>query len=354
MNPGEPSLDPQRLAVFNVVSASDPAELDSRSRVSERLPEPSRVYKYRLRDPALSGTRFDSPIFTLATRSAGGLLASYGDSRFATEVSIDGDEGDFFCFTTMLQGGLTLHQRGEVTTATASRGLAFRPGHRTRLVTTDRSLRTNVFVKVGELEGTLEHMLDRRLPQPLEFGPALDWKGGLAASLRSQLAFVMQEFERPDGVAGNAVALASMTEFLATLILRGVPHNYADRFPTGPAGAVPAYVRRAEDFMRAHCAGPIRMADVAAAARCSVRTLGEVFRRFRDTTPLAALHAIRLEEVRTELGSGGTQDDGAAIAAVARRYGFTNASRFGAAFRRRFGEAPADVVRAAGRSLNPR
>jgi hypothetical protein len=45
--------DVARLAMFNVVRASDPAELDSRSRVSDRLPGSSRDYRYQLRDRAL-------------------------------------------------------------------------------------------------------------------------------------------------------------------------------------------------------------------------------------------------------------------------------------------------------------
>jgi len=354
MNAGEPSPPPSRLAAFEVVSANDPAELDSRSRVSERLPEPSRVYKYRLCDPALWRMRFDSPILSIAMRSAGSLLASRGESRFATEVSIEGEDSDFFGFTAMQQGTLTLDQRGETTTGTVASGLAFRTGDRTRLIASDGCVRTHLFVRAGEIEGALEHMLDGHLSKPLEFRPALHWDGGLMTSLQSQLAFVMQEFGRPDGIAANPVALSSMTDFLATLILRAVPHNHTGRLAAGAAGAVPAYVRRAEEFMRAHCTEPVRMAEVAAAARCSVRTLGEAFRRFRDTTPLAALHAIRLEEVRAELRRGGTSDAGADIGAVARRYGFTNAYRFGTAFRRRFGESPADVVRRAERRLSPR
>mgnify|MGYP001811353113 CR=1 FL=1 len=69
-----------------------------------------------------------------------------------------------------------------------------------------------------------------------------------------------------------------------------------------------------------------------------------MFRRFRDTTPLGALHAARLDSVRDAL-----RLDGASVAAVARRHGFTNLSRFGAAYRRRFGEAPAEALRRASR-----
>jgi AraC-like DNA-binding protein len=354
-------LDARRLAGFSLVTSCDPAELDSRSRVSDRLPEPSRVYRYQLSDRALWRTRFDTPIFSLATRSAGAVLVSHGDSRFATEVAIQGDEGDFYCFTTMLQGELTVAERDQVATirhgdaasGQADRGLVCRPGHGTRILTSDQSMRTNVFIKVAEFEKALEHMLDARLREPLRFAPEIDWTRGLAASLRAQLGFVVDEFAKPDGLAGNAVALASMTDFLVTLALRAAPHNYADRLDAGPAVVVPRHVRRAEAFMREHCAEPLRIAEVAAAAGCSVRTLGDVFRRFRGTTPLEALHMARLDQVHAELRRGATLDDGASIAMVARRYGFTNASRFAAAFRRRFGEAPADVVRRAGRRLAP-
>jgi AraC-like DNA-binding protein len=99
---------------------------------------------------------------------------------------------------------------------------------------------------------------------------------------------------------------------------------------------MPAYVRRAEDFMRAHCAEPIRITHVASAAGCSVRTLGAVFRHFRGRTPLAALYAARLEQMHAELSLGAT---GAPVGTVARCYGFTNSSRFIIAFRHRFGEA---------------
>jgi transcriptional regulator GlxA family with amidase domain len=102
-------------------------------------------------------------------------------------------------------------------------------------------------------------------------------------------------------VADNPLALASLADLVVSLVLRGIPHNYLERLESGPFGAVPAYVRRAEEFMRANAAVPIRMEHAAAAAGCSVRTLDAVFRQFRETTPLATLHHIRLEQVHAEL-----------------------------------------------------
>lgn len=149
-------------------------------------------------------------------------------------------------------------------------------------------------------------------------------------------------------MASNPIALASLTDLLISLVLRGAPHNYVDQLDGRASGVVPAYIRRAEDFMRANGAEPIRMSEVAAAAGCSVRTLGHVFKHFRGNTPLGALHSIRLELARDDLALGAS---GASVTTVARRYGFTNSARFATAFRRRFGETPSEAARRSSRSF---
>ncbi|RXT55815.1 hypothetical protein B6S44_06885 [Bosea sp. Tri-44] len=342
-----PAIEPALPAMFDIVRARHPEDLDGRLRVNERVAKSDRIYTYQLQNRALWSAKFDKPIFTLATRAAGSILASYADSSFATDVSVEGDEGDLFCFTTMLFGHITLVQKGNSTTAMDGRGLVWRPGPGGRLLISDDNARTNVFFKVADVEDALEHMLDKRLRQPLEFEPNLDWGSGLAGSLKRQLDFVMHEFQRQDGVASNPVALASLTDLLISLVLRGVPHNYVDQLDEGASSVVPAYIRRAEDFMRANGAEPIRMPQVAAAAGCSVRTLGHVFKHFRGNTPLGVLHSIRLELARDDLTLGAS---GSSVATVARRYGFTNSSRFATAFRRRFGETPSEAARRSSRS----
>ncbi len=98
--------------------------------------------------------------------------------------------------------------------------------------------------------------------------------------------------------------------------------------------------------MRAHAAEPLRMSQVAAAAGCSVRTLGAVFPCFRGKTPLGVLQAIRLEKAHRELCMAAR---GQTVGAIARRHGFTNAARFTAAFRRRYGDAPSEILHRAWR-----
>lgn len=345
MFPGASLVASPAAAKFKTISSIDPEEFTASSRISSRLPGRSHQYDYQLRDRALWRKRFDEPIFAMASRSAGTIEACFAENRFSTEVRQSGDQSSNFVVVMPCKGALTVRQDGSATTASEGGGLVLRPSPRAQVVFSDAGNRANLCFTVAEVEEALRHTLDRDLRRPLEFAPRLDWTCGLAASFKHHLAAVFAEFQRLDGVADNPVALAAVTDLLVTLLLRAAPHNYTDQLDTRAPCAVPAYVRRAEDFMLANSTKPIRMAEVAAAAGCSVRNLQDVFRHFRGMTPLAALHACRLEQVHAELSRGAAGP----IGAVARNYGFTNPSRFGAAFRRRFGEAPSDVVRRASR-----
>jgi AraC-like DNA-binding protein len=318
------------LTVFDVL---DPREMSTSAQGVS--------FARRLQDRDLMRVRFDKPISRFTGRIFGGIATSTSEDRFATEVDVGGD-GTYFAFYALRHGWASLSQHGHETTGAGSDGLVFRFTPGTRLLTSDLSARAILYVEAAALEDALEGLLDTRLRERLAFKPGIDWSGGLAASLKGQIDFLIGEMGRQGGVADNPVALAFLTDLVVSLVLRGVPHNYLDRLGSGRSGVVPAYVRRADEFMRAHTAIPIRMEQVAAAAGCSVRTLNAVFRQFRDTTPLAALHAIRLEQVHTELSRRMTD---ASVAELARCYGFTNPGRFTTAYRRRFGESPIETVR---------
>ncbi len=340
------TADPATLTTFKLAQVMDGGDMDGRSRVSDRLPGESRLYRYRLRDRALWRTPFATPIFRMAIRSAGSILVSLAADRFATEIAVGPEPRKLVAFTSMSSGSLTLVRDETAATAISGQALVYRPEPGTRLVSSDDNARSSVFFQAASLETALEEMLDDNLREPLAFQPVLDCSHGLAASLRRQLEFVTNEFAVPGGVADNPVALASLTDLLAALVLRGAAHNYTDRLDRGVADAAPAYVRRAEEFMRAHAAEPLRMSQVAAAAGCSVRTLGAVFRSFRGKTPLGVLQAIRIEETHRALSLAAR---GQTVGAIARRHGFTNATRFTAAFRRRYGEAPSEILHRAWR-----
>ena len=108
--------------------------------------------------------------------------------------------------------------------------------------------------------------------------------------------------------------------------------------------ALPATVRRAVAYMEDHLAEPVRIADIAAAARLSPRGLQDAFHRLLGRTPTQQLRLLRLEAARDELLRSDPAD-GATVAEIARRWGFEHVPRFAAAYRDQFGENPRDTLR---------
>jgi AraC-like DNA-binding protein len=83
---------------------------------------------------------------------------------------------------------------------------------------------------------------------------------------------------------------------------------------------------------------------IAAAAGLGERSLQDVFVRTLGVTPSRFLRDHRLDEVRRQLLHGDTTDG---VIDVARCWGFTNAGRFAATYRERFGESPGETRAAA-------
>ena len=111
---------------------------------------------------------------------------------------------------------------------------------------------------------------------------------------------------------------------------------------TDATSACPRHVRHALAYLRRHFAEKVTLADLAAAAGTSERTLRRNFPRFVGLAPLAYLQQLRLAAVRNELSR--SED---AISRVATRHGFTHFGRFAIAYRGCFGEAPSATHRKA-------
>jgi AraC-like DNA-binding protein len=332
---------------MNVFDVFDPKELGADSIVTRRFPREQTVHRYRLRDLSLLSEHFDAPISRMATRTVGDLTISYVQERFGTEADIQGVGLDRFCFNTMLSGRMAIVSAKPEVVAADRLGLIYRGLSGTQFVTSDDNSRLNLWLDAAKLEFALASRLDDNLRRSLQFCSNIHWGVGIAASLQAQLGYFVQELARPAGIASSPVAVASYSDLLTELVLTGIPHNYTNQLTCQRSRAVPTPIHRAEDFMRAHAATPLRLAEVASAAGCSVRALSQAYRKSRGVTPIAALHAIRLDHVRAELR---LTDGPHSTAAIARRYGFTNPARFAAAYQRRFGENPVQTAKVASRS----
>jgi transcriptional regulator GlxA family with amidase domain len=100
--------------------------------------------------------------------------------------------------------------------------------------------------------------------------------------------------------------------------------------------AAPSAVRRALAYIDENAHRAITVDDIAAASFISTRGLQYAFRRALDITPAEALRRARLAGAHGDLLEG----TGPSVGAVARRWGFSNSSRFTAAYRDAYGTAP--------------
>jgi AraC-like DNA-binding protein len=130
---------------------------------------------------------------------------------------------------------------------------------------------------------------------------------------------------------------------LASALLIGLPHNHSAALEAEEATIAPASVRRAERFMEENAVEAIGLAEIACAAGVSGRALQMAFHRFRDTTPMAHLRALRLELARRELARIG--EDGGTVTSVAHAHGFASPGRFAVEYKARFHESPSETLR---------
>ena len=89
---------------------------------------------------------------------------------------------------------------------------------------------------------------------------------------------------------------------------------------------------------------PLTLAGIAAQAGVTPRALQHAFRRQYDTVPMSYLRQVRLERAHQDLLAADPAA-GHTVAAIARRWGFTRADRFAAAYRTAYGRPPSHTLR---------
>jgi AraC-like DNA-binding protein len=127
-------------------------------------------------------------------------------------------------------------------------------------------------------------------------------------------------------------------------VLACFPNSTLDAETANYAGDTPQPLRRAVAFIDEHAGDPITLNEIAMAAKLSPRGLQAAFRRHLDTTPLAYLRSVRMEQAHHDLQSAGPVG-GDSVAAVAAKWGFTHLGRFAVEYRRRFGVYPSQTLR---------
>ena len=202
-----------------------------------------------------------------------------------------------------------------------------------------------LIVRIGktDLERQLEKQLGRHLVSPLEFSPSVPLTTTGAQEITNLLSFMTASLAEKNGICSSGIARSHMASLLMSGLLTCLNHNYREELSNGArACAKPAYVAKAQEFMKQNVSQPIGPEDVAAAVRVSTRALFVGFKTYLNTTPMRYLKDLRLDLVRETLMN--LEPHRASITTVAMDYGFHHLGHFCAAYKERFGEQPRETV----------
>ena len=299
---------------------------------------------YRLTGRGLPAKQQERVLSTRGASGFGDLDVAYVKDRFSTMMSI-GDPGlPDYCLTSVSQGGLGYLGPASSLTGECSKaiGLIYRGLPGTHLSATDDHERLAIWIPAHSMERRLAALLGEPGKKDVAFDPLIDWESGMGQGIRRLLWLLTEELASPYSFAPSDIACRSLTDLLLYTLLRYQPNNYSVRLARPAGSPVPRIIHRAEEFIRSRTEQPIALHEVADAAGCSVRSLQLGFRRFRDTTPAAAIRRARLEAARQTLAFG---ESAATVTEIAYQYGFTNPGRFAGLYKETYGVAPADDMR---------
>lgn len=205
------------------------------------------------------------------------------------------------------------------------------PGTRQLIIRIDRRLVEREFRALTGSDETAPIEFD---PLPLESMARAGTLAHFARMLCDDLKQASSGLEHP--LVRDRIASA-----LVSTLLVSMPHNRGRALEAAETSIAPFFVRRAEHFIEENARQVIDLHDLAGVAGVSTRALQMGFRRFRNTTPMAYLRAVRLELARAELARA--KGRGGSVASVAHLCGFAHLGRFAADYKARFDEAPSQT-----------
>ncbi|HJQ15995.1 MAG TPA: AraC family transcriptional regulator [Allosphingosinicella sp.] len=201
---------------------------------------------------------------------------------------------------------------------------------------------SNITIQMNRniLRQMISQEMDRALPTEVTFGlKPVDFSNAL--SLFRFIMLCCQEIS-DDGATQHRLAVATNYErTLVSLLLDMTPHNLEKWMNPSGSWVAPYYVKRAEEYINENFSRSCSLTDLAQAAGVSPRTLNYGFQRFRETTPMAYLKAVRLEHVRALLCANNDRS----VSDIAFDSGFTHMSKFCRYYHQRFGELPSATRR---------
>jgi AraC-like DNA-binding protein len=200
------------------------------------------------------------------------------------------------------------------------------------------------------VERCMATLLQRNLRAPVLFHGPRNLRPGSnstdhrAASLWRSIGFLVQELDAAGSGLLDKAPAAWFENSLVAMFLQSWTNNYSDALGAIDNRVAPRHVRRVEDYIEANAHLPLTLENLVEIGGVSATALFEGFRRFRQTTPVAALRDCRMRRAHADLERGMAGDT---VTVIATRWGFYHLGRFAADYRKRFGRSPSEALNGA-------
>lgn len=259
---------------------------------------------------------------------------------YGATVDIDpGELSRFFLLQIPLKGSARVRCGTSVAETVAGRTASvLSPTLATRMTWGEGCEKLIVLIEREAMERQF-HALVGRKTASIEFDAGLDLTSAAGQALLRHVEMTRAAAEQ--GASMPEAYRVMLRDGLTTLLLAGFAHSASHGLVAPAPAALPASVRRAEEFMRQNVDRPISSADIAAHAGASLRSLQDAFRRGLGTTIGDYLQNLRLERFRAALIA---PDEATTVADAAFSAGLGHLGRAAQAYRQRFGESPSQTL----------
>ncbi|MGK4580584.1 AraC family transcriptional regulator [Kitasatospora sp. HPMI-4] len=270
-----------------------------------------------------------------------GPVALY-ELGYGADVSVyPGELPDFYNIQLPLSGSGTVTVDGTPLTSSLS---IVGPGNRLSMNWNSEALNRILIIPAQAIEQAVAVRLGELPPGPLRFSHVLDDRNPAVRSW-IELAWSFNSFAESPLSRRSVLGMRHFENLLIDSLLDAQPHSWSDATAGRGPAVLPSALRRATNYCAEHAHEPISVADIAQAARVSVRTLREGFRAHLNTSPLAYLKSVRLDHARRDLIAVARGQATGMVTEIASRWGFTHLGRFSADYRRTYGQSPSQTLR---------
>jgi AraC-like DNA-binding protein len=300
----------------------------------------SLISSHRLR-PLTSDGVFDSVLQIHGLQDFCGFTISYGRPVAGSLEDESSDERMAFVMAPKGRGQLIMNRREF--DLSGPNGVVFPAGP---LRTLNHSDDCEISVLVMNRRKMADHcakLLARDLDKDLQFDTGFDLSSANGQSWVRLFQYATAELASPHSLFRSMAAVRQQLEqTVLTGFLLGHSHTYSEALLRPQSAAAPFYVKRAEAFIEAHFSEPLSLADIAAQAGVSARSLQNGFQNFRNTTPMGFLRLLRLKRAYEALLLADPST--VTVTEVALRCGFGHMGEFASLYRRTFGETPRQTL----------